>query len=374
VHTLASSYGLAVDADDGTFTVTARQTATYRIHLAQGLINGAFSDHLRALAELLEVSQIVLAVDTAAAEHHLGVIGAAVARTGLPLGVVPVPAANPGSLPDGLSSLVRAPQQRRPLLLGVGSDVVCTMVRTAAARHLPGVPYALVPTTVQAQIVAGTDSNPGVGHGAPDQRHGAYPHHHPAAVYIDPALTSTLPPRDVRAGLAEAIKLALVINPLLFNLLEKVADTLPAGPALAAIVEQAVASKLMLLALESERQLLSLGHRVADPYRAATGYRVPQGEAVAAGIAVAAAHAFLSGKTTLVHRDRILNLLAAYQLPVSIPDAMRQPVWEGIAAGHHTRHGSLPLIIPQRPGQCTVTDDFDRPAFDKALDDLAARP
>ncbi|MCL3998882.1 hypothetical protein, partial [Streptomyces lavenduligriseus] len=254
MHTPATSYRLAVDADDGTFTVTARQTATYRIHLAQGLITGAFSDHLRALAERLEVSQIVLAIDTAAAEHHRGVIGA-VARTGLPLGVVPVAAASPGSLPDGLSSLVRAPRQRPPLLLGVGSDVVCTMVRTAAARHLPGLPYALVPTTVQAQIVAGTDSNPGVGH-AQDQRHGAYPHHHPAAVYIDPALTSALPPRDVRAGLADAIKLALIINPLLFHLLEKAANPLPAGPAVAAIVEQAVASRLMLLALEPERQLL----------------------------------------------------------------------------------------------------------------------
>jgi 3-dehydroquinate synthetase len=248
------------------------------------------------------------------------------------------------------------------------------MVRTAAARHLPGVPYALVPTTVQAQIDAGTDSKAGIGHRAPGQRHGAYPHHHPAAVYIDPALTSALPPRDVRAGLAEAIKLALVINPLLFNLLEKVADTLPAGPALAAIVEQAVASKLMLLALESERQLLSLGHHVADPYRAATGYRVPQGEAVAAGIAVAAAHAFLSGKTTLVHRDRILNLLAAYQLPVTIPDELRQPVWEAMAAHCHARHDSLSLLIPQQPGLCTLTDDFDRPAYDKALNDLAARP
>ncbi|MFF7097774.1 iron-containing alcohol dehydrogenase [Streptomyces rubradiris] len=373
MHTRANFYRLAVEDDDGTFTVTARQTHTYRIHVAQGLITGAFSDHLRALAEQLEVSQIVLAIDTDAAEHHLGVIGAAVARTGLPLGVVPLPDANPGSLPDSLSSLIRTPQQHRPLLLGVGSGAVSTTVRTVAARQLPGVPYALVPTTVQAQIDAGTDSKVDVGH-TPGQLNGAFPHMHPAAVYIDPALTSALPPRDVRAGLAEAIKLALIINPLLVYTLERSARPLPAGPALAAIVEQAVASKLMLLALESEKRLLDLGHRVADPYRAATGYRIPQGEAVAAGIAVAATHAFLSGKTTLKHRDRILNLLAAYQLPVTIPDAMRQPVWEGIAAGHHTRHGSLPLVIPQRPGQCTLTDDFDRWAFDKALDDLAARP
>ncbi|MCL3998883.1 3-dehydroquinate synthase family protein, partial [Streptomyces lavenduligriseus] len=152
------------------------------------------------------------------------------------------------------------------------------------------------------------------------------------------------------------------------------ANPLPAGPAVAAIVEQAVASRLMLLALEPERQLLELGHRVADPYQAATGYRILPGEAVAAGMAVAAAHAFLSGKTTLVHRDRILNLLAAYQLPVTLPDELRQPVWEAMAARRHARHDPLSLVIPQRPGLCTLIDDFDRPAYDKALDDLAARP
>jgi 3-dehydroquinate synthetase len=373
VHTPASSYRLAVDADDGILTVTACQTDTYRIHLAQGLTTGAFSDHLRALAEQLEVSQIVLAVDTVAAEHHLGVIGAAVTRTGLPLCVIPVRAAEVGNSPDGLGSLIRALQQHRPLLLGVGGGTVCAMVRTTVARHLPGVPYALVPTTVRAQIHAGTGGNAGANDGAPDQLHGAY--HHPAGVYIDPALTSTLPSRDVRAGLAEAIKVALITNPLLLNTLERSAGPLPAGPVLAAIVDQAVASRLMLLALDPKmRRLLRLGHLVADPYRAATGYRIPQGEAVAAGMAVAAAHAFLSGKTTLEHRDRILHLLAAYQLPVTIPDAKRQPVWEAMAAGQHTRHGSLSLVIPHRPGLCTLADDFDRSAFDKALDDLAARP
>ncbi|MCX4827069.1 3-dehydroquinate synthase [Streptomyces sp. NBC_01142] len=381
MSTASSSSRLAVDASDNIFTVTAHRADTYRIHLAEGLATDGLSDRLGSLAAQLAAPEIVIVIDTGAAEHHLGAITAAVVSTGLRFRTVPVPAGEHSKSPDGLSNLIRALHQhgatRRTLLLGVGGGVVCDLVTAAAALYMRGMPYALVPTTVLAQVDAAIGGKGGIDYGAAKNLLGAF--HHPAGVYIDPALTSTLPDRHIRAGLAEVIKVALIINPQLFATLERTANPLPDGQALTGIVRDAIAAKLLLLAPDpfeqkDLRRLLNLGHCVGHPYEAATGYRILHGEAVAAGTAIAAAHAYLTGETELEDRDRVLGLLAAYQLPLTIPDEMRDAVWDGIATVRRIRNGPLHLVLPHHPGHCTITDDIDRPAFDKALNDLAARP
>ncbi|MCX4681475.1 3-dehydroquinate synthase [Streptomyces sp. NBC_01433] len=381
MSTSASSSRLAVDAADDIFTVTAHRSDTYRIHLAEELATEGLSGHLGTLAAQLEAPEIVIVIDTGAAEHHLGAITAAVVSTGLRFRTLPVPAGEHSKSPEGLNNLIRALHQhgttRRTLLLGVGGGVVCDLVTAAAALYMRGAPYALVPTTVLAQVDAAIGGKGGIDYGAAKNLLGAF--HHPVGVYIDPSLTSTLPIRHIRAGLAEVIKVALISNPELFATLERSARPLPHGQVLTEIVREAVAAKLLLLAPDpfeqkDLRRLLNLGHCVGHPYEAATGYRVLHGEAVAAGTAVAAAHAYLSGETELEDRERVLNLLAAYRLPAVIPDSLRDAVWDGMSTVRRIRNGPLHLVLPHQPGHCTITDDIDRPAFDKALNDLAARP
>ncbi|MEV7465379.1 3-dehydroquinate synthase family protein [Streptomyces kronopolitis] len=374
---------LAVDVEgDDTFTVSAHRVDTYRIHLAEGSTEDGLSSQLAALAAQLGAPEIVIVIDTGAAEHHLGAVTAAVVGTGLPCRTVSVPAGESSKSPRGLKNLITALRThgvtRRTLLLGVGGGVVCDLVTAAASLYMRGVPYALVPTTVLAQVDAAIGGKGGVDFGAAKNLLGAF--HHPAGVYLDPSLTATLPDRQIRAGLAEVIKVALIANPSLFATLEKSADPLPTGQAMTSIVRHAVEAKLLLLSPDPYEQKdlrrpLNLGHCIGHPYEAATGYRILHGEAVAAGIAVAAAHTFLTDEsTTLEDRDRILNLLAAYHLPTTIPDKLRDTVWEGMDTVRRIRNGPLHLVLPHRPGHCTITDDIDRPSYDKALNDLAARP
>ncbi|MET7606258.1 3-dehydroquinate synthase family protein [Streptomyces avermitilis] len=379
--TPAPTSRLAVDAaDDNTVTVTAHRCDTYRIHLAQGLVADGLSDHLSALASQLNAPEIIVVIDTGAAEHHLGAITAAVVHAGLQLRVVPVRAGESSKSPEGWAKLIGALHRhgttRRTLLLGVGGGMVCDLVTATAATYMRGVPYALVPTTVLAQVDAAIGGKGGIDYGGAKNLIGTF--HHPAGVYIDPSLTSTLPHRHIRAGLAEVIKVALITDPRLLATLERTGNPLPDGQVLTEIVRDAIAAKLMLLAPDpfeqkDLRRLLNLGHCIGHPYEAATGYRILHGEAVAVGTAVAAAHTYLIGESELEDRDRILNLLAAYQLPVTIPEQMRDAVWDGMDTVRRVRNGPLHLVLPHRPGHCTVTDDMDRPAFDKALNDLAAR-
>jgi hypothetical protein len=100
---------------------------------------------------------------------------------------------------------------------------------------------------------------------------------------------------------------------------------------------------------------------------------MPHGEAVAAGTAGAAALACRAGLSSTAERNRILRLLAAYQLPTTMPARLRDTVWQGLGDIRRIRNGHLHLIVPVRPGHCVVHEGLDRAAFDAALDDLDQR-
>ncbi|WP_372412715.1 3-dehydroquinate synthase [Streptomyces luteireticuli] len=373
--------GLIVrDAIEGGFTVTARRTDTYRIHIGEQLTT-QLPGLLGELVQQLGSPGLLLLVDTGAAEHHLGAVTAAATGTGLPFQVMAIPAGESSKSPARLREVIRFLAQhgaaRRTLLLGVGGGMVCDLVTAAAALYMRGVPYALLPTTVLAQVDAAVGGKGGVDLGLAKNLLGAF--HQPAAVFIDPALTRTLSARQVRNGLAEVIKVALITDPALFTVLEDGAGRLPTVEQLTAITASAIAAKLRLLAPDPYeqgdlRRLLNLGHCIGHPYESATGYRVLHGEAVAAGTAAAAQHAYLTGRTTRSALQRILDLLTAYQLPTVIPEMLRDAVWDQMATVRRIRGGPLHLVVPHQPGHCTITDDIDRPSFDKALSDLAARP
>ncbi|MFD3422407.1 3-dehydroquinate synthase family protein [Streptomyces decoyicus] len=375
----SSRLGLSV-VSPGPLRVTAHRVDHYPVHIEDGLV-ARLAGPLTGLLDRLGSPDVVIAVDTGAAEHHLGAVTAAVLATGRPFHVVPVPAGEASKSPQGLDNLVRAlhshQTSRRSLLLAVGGGMVCDLATTAAAIYMRGIPYALLPTTVLAAVDAAIGGKGGIDDNGAKNLLGAF--HHPAAVFIDPQLTGTLPERQIRNGLAEVIKVALIADADLYASLEQHADQLPTGEALTQIIRAAIAAKLRLLAEDpfeqgDLRRLLNLGHCIGHPYEAATGYQVLHGEAVAVGMAVAAVHAHLTGRTSLADRDRILRLLEAYRLPTTLPEPMREPTWAGMATVRRVRGGPLHLVLPNTPGNCTVKDDIDRASYDKALSELAARP
>ncbi|MFJ4741166.1 3-dehydroquinate synthase family protein [Streptomyces sp. NPDC088775] len=367
--------------DQGPILIRAHRIDNYAVHIDDHLLTRT-GDLLTDVLDRLDSPDVVIAVDTGAAEHHLGNVTKAVLATGRPFHVIPVPAGEASKSPRGLRDLIGALHHhgasRRTLLLAVGGGMVCDLATTAAALYMRGIPYALLPTTVLAQVDAAIGGKGGLDDDGAKNLLGAF--HHPAAVFVDPLLTSTLPERHVRNGLAEAIKVALIDDTDgLFTTLEQDPGRLPAGPALSTIVRAAITAKLRLLAADPFEQgdltrLLNLGHCIGHPYEAATGYRVLHGEAVAAGMALAATHAHLTGVTTLAQRDRILALLDAYRLPSALPEEMREATWEGMNTVRRVRGGPLRLVLPHAPGNCTVIEDIDRVSYDKTVSELAARP
>ncbi|MFO0625408.1 MAG: 3-dehydroquinate synthase [Polyangiales bacterium] len=209
---------------------------------------------------------------------------------------------------------------RRGVLLCHGGGVISDLGGFAASALLRGVRYATVPTTLLAMLDASVGGKTAVDHRLGKNLIGAF--HHPSLVWMDVEALRTLPRREIRAGLAEAVKIAVVRDGELLQILERDAARLARGDdldALRAVLVRAVRAKIDVVA-EDEREggvraLLNFGHTVGHAVEAASGYRLRHGECVAIGMRAALALGADLGVTPPALRTRVGDLLDRLGLP-----------------------------------------------------------
>src|ERR687898_1683797 len=150
-----------------------------------------------------------------------------------------------------------------------------------------GVPCLQVPTSLLAMLDASVGGKTGVDTAEGRNLIGAF--HPPVAVLADPLVLATLPEREYRAGLAEAVKHGLIADREYFEWMEQEAGPLLArdADALQHLVRRSVEIKAEVVS-EDEREggrraILNAGHTVAHALEQASGYAIPHGEAVGLG-------------------------------------------------------------------------------------------
>ena len=182
--------------------------------------------------------------------------------------------------------LAAGPSRQTPVL-ALGGGVVGDLAGFAAATLLRGLPLAQLPTTVLAQVDSSIGGKTGINTARGKNLVGAF--HAPLFVLADPAVLATLPAREVRSGLAEAVKHALLAGG---DLLETMRDAAPWAERLAEIVPLAAAVKAHVVSGDEresgDRAFLNLGHTFGHALEAAAGYGTyAHGEAVAVGMRAA---------------------------------------------------------------------------------------
>jgi 3-dehydroquinate synthase len=190
--------------------------------------------------------------------------------------------------------------------------------------------------------------------------------HQPRAVIADTETLTTLPQRELAAGLAEVIKYGLIRDPEFFDWLEaNTAALLAREPsALAEAIERSCRNKAEVVAadeLESgQRALLNLGHSFGHAIEAASGYgNWLHGEAVAAGMAMAAGMSRRLGWIDAASEDRIRRVIAGFGLPVEPPASIPVERWlELMAVDKKVQAGTLRLVLLRSIGDAVVSADF----------------
>ena len=188
--------------------------------------------------------------------------------------------------------LLAAGHGRDSAVVALGGGVTGDLAAFVAATFLRGIPVVQVPTTLLAMLDSSVGGKTAVDTPAGKNLVGAF--HHPSLVLADPEVLSTLPRRQVVAGLAEAVKTAVIADARLVAWMEERAARLrDADPeALTSLVRRCVAIKAEVVADDPEeagpRQVLNFGHTVAHALEARSGWDLLHGHAVAAGMRVEA--------------------------------------------------------------------------------------
>ncbi len=251
-----------------------------------------------------------------------------------------------------LDALAEQGADRDTLLIGVGGGVAGDLFGFAAATYMRGVPFINIATSVVAMVDAAIGGKTGVDLTAGKNLAGAF--RDPVAVFAAIDTLETLPLAQLREGLGEVVKHAVIEGDEAFARLEELASLpLRAWP-WQEIVAESMRIKAMIVnddRLEAgQRELLNLGHTFAHGLEYASDYRLSHGAAVAIGLRAAGLLALRCGRFSEEEHLRLLALLALLQLPLFDEQVHVERVLEGMAADKKARAGTLRFVLPRAIG------------------------
>lgn len=272
--------------------------------------------------------------------------------------------------------LVERRAERRDAVVALGGGVVGDLAGFVAATFLRGMPLVQVPTTLVAQIDSSIGGKVAVNHPQGKNLIGAF--HQPRLILIDPSLLSSLPPRELRAGWAEVIKTAFIMDADLLALLEANAAQLPQLPPVLTtrIVERCVQLKMEIVAEDEKdekgrRIILNYGHTIGHALEASTGYgSYLHGEAVAVGMVGAAR---LSQRLSLLDRETVERhpaILRAFGLPTRCPGVDPAGILRAMELDKKTQAAAIRWVLLRGVGQVAVVADVPQRVVSEVVQEL----
>jgi shikimate kinase/3-dehydroquinate synthase len=383
---------LATASPSGTRLLDA-QTAIGRIVIGEGIAPTLLVEQLGRMG-----ARRALVVSEPGAWGFVGpAISAALEAAGLPLelGVFPEgeAAKRLGLIEHAASALAELRVERSEPLIAIGGGALGDSAGFLAATYLRGIPVIHVPTTLVAQLDSSIGGKTAVD--LPEGKNLVGAFHQPAAVIVDVAYLRTLPERQRRAALGEAVKMAALGDERLFEVLETAGEDIATGAetafadgAVAEVVERAAWAKVeTVLADEREhgggaqatgtaaagRLALNLGHSIGHAVEAAGGYKaLLHGEAIAYGLRAACQIGLAVGVTPEARADRIDRLLDGLELGVGRLPFSAEVVRQHLGTDKKHAGGHLRWVLPTADG-VVVRSDVPDGVVDDAIAGLLVK-
>jgi 3-dehydroquinate synthase len=347
----------------------------YQAWIENGLLTRAGS----VLGELLPQASRIFVVTVPPVRQHWGTRLVRSLKTGgFTPQVVPMPDGEPSkrlATVEALAEkLARLGADRKAVVVALGGGVVGDVSGLLASLYMRGVELVQIPTTVLAQVDASIGGKTGVNLVAGKNLVGTF--YHPRVVLIDPTVLKTLPDREFRAGLYEALKCGVIGNIELFLRFEQNrARILKRDPVeLEWLIAQSVKLKAEVVSADERedglRRVLNLGHTIGHALEAETGYRrLLHGEAVAWGMIAATNIALSVGRTDSVTAGRIADaVLSLGRLPEV--NVSSRKILARLQADKKTQNGVVHFILPREIGKVEVASDVPESAVVNSVDEL----
>jgi 3-dehydroquinate synthase len=358
-------------------TVEVAGATPYRIHIGPGLL-----DEGALLARTLRGRHALLVSDANVAPLYADRVEAAlraatpelrIARHVVAAGEAEKTLANFGGVIEALAALGAT---RDACVYALGGGVTGDMAGFAAACWMRGIDCVQLPTTLLAMVDSSVGGKTAVDIPQGKNLVGAF--HPPRAVIADTAALRTLPPRELRAGLAEVVKYSAIVDAEFLRWLDAHCDALLAGDdaALAQAIARSCEHKAAITARDpfehGERALLNFGHTFGHAIEAEQGYAdgLNHGEAVAVGMLLAARLSATLGLASWGDAEALRALLLRFGLPVGVPDGLApEALLARMRLDKKAQASGLRFILWDGPGAARVVPDVDEAAVLAVLRD-----
>ena len=259
------------------------------------------------------------------------------------------------------AKLVSLGADRGSVLLALGGGVVGDVGAFLASIFMRGIPVVQIPTTLLAQVDSAIGGKTGVNLKAGKNLLGTF--HQPLAVLADPDVLATLPEREYRSGLFEAMKYGVIRDLAIFELMELHRDALLRrdGALLEKLIAECIRVKAEVVSADEresgERRILNFGHTIGHALEAETNYRrLLHGEAVGWGMIAASVIGEEMRVTDGATAERIIALVQAYgPLPKVSVDSRR--ILKRLLSDKKTVGGVPHFVLASGIGQVEVVND-----------------
>ena len=256
---------------------------------------------------------------------------------------------------------------RKTVLFALGGGVVGDITGFAAGCYMRGVPFVQVPTTLLAQVDSSVGGKTAINHPLGKNMIGLF--YQPERVVCDLDTLSTLPQRELVAGLAEVIKYGPIADESFLEWIESNLEALLARDlrALTHAVRRSCEIKAEVVGQDERegglRAILNFGHTFGHAIESGLGYGTwLHGEAVGCGMRMATDLSARLGLLPPAAVDRMHRLLARAGLPVRAPALGVSRYLELMGRDKKAEAGQIRFVVLPRWGQAVV-----RPAPDDTV-------
>lgn len=237
---------------------------------------------------------------------------------------------------------------RADVAIALGGGVVGDLTGFAAATYMRGIDFIQVPTTLLAMVDSSIGGKTGVD--IPEGKNLVGAFHLPKKIIRDAKFLETLPEKELKNGLAEMIKTAVLFDPEMFAALERLAslDAPERLAPLANLVDRTASWKQKIVDEDfkegGKRKLLNLGHTFGHAIEKVSDFAISHGEAVAMGMRIV-------GKD-VPEIDRILDAYGYGKLE----DMPKDQIIDAMKRDKKRSGDTITLIVPRKIGACELVE------------------
>lgn len=261
---------------------------------------------------------------------------------------------------------------RNSLMIAFGGGVIGDIVGFASGIFMRGIDFIQIPTTLLAQVDSSVGGKTGINNHFGKNLIGLF--HQPKAVFIHPHFLSTLPKRELSAGMAEIIKMAVCFDKDFFKVLQNADIT--NQEALLSIIYQAVSIKAKVVAEDEKeygiRATLNYGHTFGHIIERESGYgHYLHGEAVGIGIIMANKLALRLNLITQEEEKSISELLQKYQIPTTYKIRDIESFYQAFFWDKKTSNNRIKFILPNGIGNACFKEDIPKETILEVLSEFS---